>query len=47
MVAIGRTLMTKEILFLDEATEGFAPLVRAEIWRCPRWPQRPRPGESW
>ncbi len=22
------------LLILDEATEGLAPLVRAEIWRC-------------
>jgi branched-chain amino acid transport system ATP-binding protein len=35
MVAIGRALMTNpELLVLDEATEGLAPLVRAEIWRC-------------
>jgi branched-chain amino acid transport system ATP-binding protein len=35
MVAIGRALMTNpEMLILDEATEGLAPLVRAEIWRC-------------
>jgi branched-chain amino acid transport system ATP-binding protein len=35
MVAIGRALMTHpELLILDEATEGLAPLVRAEIWRC-------------
>jgi branched-chain amino acid transport system ATP-binding protein len=35
MVAIGRALMTNpELLILDEATEGLAPLVRAEIWRC-------------
>jgi branched-chain amino acid transport system ATP-binding protein len=37
MVAIGRALMTNpELLILDEATEGLAPLVRAEIWRCLR-----------
>ncbi len=37
MVAIGRALMTNPILLiLDEATEGLAPLVRAEIWRCLR-----------
>ena len=35
MVAIGRALMTNpELVILDEATEGLAPLVRAEIWRC-------------
>jgi branched-chain amino acid transport system ATP-binding protein len=35
MVAIGRALMTNpELVILDEATEGLAPLVRAEIWCC-------------
>lgn len=35
MLAIGRALMTNpKILILDEATEGLAPLVRAEIWSC-------------
>jgi branched-chain amino acid transport system ATP-binding protein len=35
MVAIGRALMTNpSLLILDEATEGLAPLVRAEIWEC-------------
>lgn len=35
MVAIGRALMTNPLLLiLDEATEGLAPLVRTEIWRC-------------
>lgn len=33
MLAIGRALMTNPgLLILDEATEGLAPLVRAEIW---------------
>ena len=35
MLAISRALMTNpRLLILDEATEGLAPLVRAEIWRC-------------
>ena len=35
MLAIGRALMTNpRHLILDEATEGLAPLVRQEIWRC-------------
>jgi branched-chain amino acid transport system ATP-binding protein len=34
MVAIGRALMTNpRLIILDEATEGLAPLLRAEIWR--------------
>jgi branched-chain amino acid transport system ATP-binding protein len=34
MLAIGRALMTNpKLLILDEATEGLAPLVRADIWR--------------
>jgi branched-chain amino acid transport system ATP-binding protein len=34
MLAIGRALVTNpDVLILDEATEGLAPLVRAEIWR--------------
>ncbi len=33
MLAIGRALMTNpSLLILDEATEGLAPLIRAEIW---------------
>lgn len=37
MLAIARALMTNpELLLLDEATEGLAPLVRQEIWRCLR-----------
>ncbi len=35
MLAIGRALMTNpKLLILDEATEGLAPLIRNEIWRC-------------
>jgi len=35
MLAIGRALMTNPcLLILDEATEGLAPLIRAEIWQC-------------
>ena len=35
MLAIGRALMTNpKLLILDEATEGLAPMVRAEIWHC-------------
>ncbi len=35
MLAIGRALMTNpKLLILDEATEGLAPLIRAQIWAC-------------
>jgi branched-chain amino acid transport system ATP-binding protein len=35
MLAIGRALMTNpELLILDEATEGLAPLMREQIWQC-------------
>ena len=35
MLAVGRALMTNPLmLVLDEATEGLAPLIRAEIWDC-------------
>lgn len=35
MLAIGRALMTNpKLLVLDEATEGLAPTIRAEIWAC-------------
>jgi branched-chain amino acid transport system ATP-binding protein len=34
MLSIGRVLMTHpDLIILDEATEGLAPLVVAEIWR--------------
>jgi branched-chain amino acid transport system ATP-binding protein len=34
MLSIGRALMTHpELMILDEATEGLAPLMVAEIWR--------------
>ena len=33
MLAIGRALMTNpKLLVLDEATEGLAPIIRADIW---------------
>ncbi len=35
MLAIGRALMTNpRLIVLDEATEGLAPLIRVEIWKC-------------
>jgi len=35
MLAIGRALSTNpRLLILDEATEGLAPVIREEIWRC-------------
>ena len=34
MLTIGRALMTNpDLLILDEATEGLAPLIAREIWR--------------
>ena len=37
MLAIGRALMTNpRLVILDEATEGLAPLVRADIWTAVR-----------
>jgi branched-chain amino acid transport system ATP-binding protein len=34
MLTIGRSLMTNpDVLILDEATEGLAPLIAREIWR--------------
>jgi len=37
MLAIGRALMTHpQLLILDEATEGLAPLVREDIWTVVR-----------
>ena len=34
MLSIGRALLTQpQLLILDEATEGLAPLVVLEIWR--------------
>jgi branched-chain amino acid transport system ATP-binding protein len=37
MLTIGRALMTNpDLLMLDEATEGLAPLIRKEIWQVIR-----------
>jgi branched-chain amino acid transport system ATP-binding protein len=37
MLTVGRALMTNpELLILDEATEGLAPLIRKEIWSVVR-----------
>ena len=37
MLAIGRALATNPaLLILDEATEGLAPVIRADIWRAIR-----------
>ena len=44
MLAIGRALMTNpRLLILDEATEGLAPLIRAEILAVPDPAQGRRP----
>ncbi len=37
MLAVGRALMTNpELIVLDEATEGLAPVIRLEIWKAVR-----------
>jgi len=37
MLTVGRALMTNpDLLILDEATEGLAPLIRKEIWSVVR-----------
>mgnify|MGYP002641267380 CR=1 FL=1 len=37
MLTIGRALMTNpDLIILDEATEGLAPLIRAEVWNVVR-----------
>ena len=35
MLAIGAALLSNpKLIILDEATEGLAPLLREDIWRC-------------
>jgi branched-chain amino acid transport system ATP-binding protein len=35
MLVVGRALMTNpQLLILDEATEGLAPIIRETIWNC-------------
>jgi branched-chain amino acid transport system ATP-binding protein len=35
LMPIGRVLMINpQLLVLDEATEGLAPLIREDVWRC-------------
>lgn len=37
MLAIGRALLTNpDLLILDEASEGLAPVIRTDIWACIR-----------
>lgn len=37
MLVVGRALMTNpELIVLDEATEGLAPVIRQEIWKAVR-----------
>ena len=37
MLTVGRALMTNpDLILLDEATEGLAPLIRNEIWSVVR-----------
>ena len=44
MLAVARALMINpRVLILDEATEGLAPLIRAEIWRGLNILRRDRP----
>ena len=41
MLSIGRALMTNpDLIILDEATEGLAPLVRRDIWQVVRMIRR-------